>query len=119
VGVRLFPDADEEDQVVVIPDILVVCDNNKLRDGLAVLGPPDFIAEVLSKSTRKHDLEVKRDLYREAGVKEYWAVADTHVKVHILDSGKYAETFHPINTPAQIPVTVLPGVVIEFEGAPD
>ena len=37
-------------------------------------GVPDLMLEVLSPSNRDHDLENKRPLYREAGVKEIWLV---------------------------------------------
>ena len=45
LSVRL--NADEDDDAVVEPDILVVCDKSK-RDGKGVVGDPDFIVEVLS-----------------------------------------------------------------------
>ena len=57
----------------VIPDMFVVCDRSKVRaDG--VYGAPDLVVEVLSPSTRKHDRGVKKNLYQEYGVKEYWIV---------------------------------------------
>ena len=34
--------------------------------------PPDFILEIGSSSTARADLESKRDLYAELGVREYW-----------------------------------------------
>ena len=55
------------------PDILVVCDENKLsEDGCH--GAPDLIVEVASQSTKKRDYGIKLLKYRTAGVKEYWIV---------------------------------------------
>ena len=34
--------------------------------------PPDFVLEVGSKSTYRHDLGRKRDLYARLGIEEYW-----------------------------------------------
>ena len=64
----------EDKKNVVQPDFLVVCDSEKLEDGRHVIGAPDWIVEVLSPSTRKTDMVKKRDLYKAAGVREYWMV---------------------------------------------
>ena len=37
-------------------------------------GVPDLVVEILSPSTRGHDLLTKRSLYARAGVREYWLV---------------------------------------------
>jgi len=73
--VRLFPRRDDSDDNVVQPDVIVVCDENKLSDGKACVGAPDVVFEVLSDSTKVMDLRVKRELYKSAGVKEYWVIA--------------------------------------------
>ncbi|MCI5120715.1 MAG: Uma2 family endonuclease [Candidatus Electrothrix sp. AUS4] len=72
--VRL-PDKQEADDpeifTVVQPDISVICDRKKLDDRGCV-GPPDLIIEILSPSTAAKDLKVKRLLYEQHGVQEYW-----------------------------------------------
>ena len=57
---------------VVQPDVLVVCDPEKL-DGKRCNGAPDWIVEVLS-TNRSDDLIDKLGLYQKAGVREYWIV---------------------------------------------
>ena len=52
---------------------LFICDGKKII-GRCIYGAPDFVIEVLSKSTRKKDMTVKLNKYREAGVREYWMV---------------------------------------------
>lgn len=58
---------------VVQPDICVICDENKL-DKQGCNGAPDWIIEIISKSTAKKDAKTKYELYAENGVKEYWLV---------------------------------------------
>ncbi len=63
----------EDIYTVVQPDLCVVCDADKL-DSKGCLGAPDWIIEILSKSTAQKDTQTKFQLYQEAGVKEYWLV---------------------------------------------
>ena len=59
------------------PDVLFVS-NERLHifdnDGHGVTGAPDVVVEVLSESTRQHDLNVKRPVYARNGVREMLAV---------------------------------------------
>lgn len=71
-----FPDKslnDEDIYCVVQPDILAVCDKNKLDDRGCV-GAPDFIVEIISSSTAGRDTKEKFELYEKHRVKEYWIV---------------------------------------------
>ena len=74
----------------VVPDMMVVCDKNKIRpDGIH--GAPDLIVEVLSPSTRRRDTGYKKDLYERCGVREYWIVnpGSLSVDVYLLKDGKF------------------------------
>ena len=55
------------------PDIMIGCDKEKMT-GRGYEGTPDFIVEVVSKSTARNDYLVKLNRYMEFGVKEYWIV---------------------------------------------
>lgn len=93
-AVRLFErdgDHPEDVDTMVEPDVSVVCDPSKLDD-TGCKGAPDMVVEVLSPSTRRHDRLTKFNLYRRAGVLEYWIVdpADKSVQVFVLDDGHYA-----------------------------
>ncbi len=46
-------------------------------------GVPELIGEVLSPSNRRHDLEVKRPVYREAGVREIWLIDPQRQQVSV------------------------------------
>ncbi len=63
----------EEVSTVVQPDILVVCDPDKL-DEHGCCGAPDFIIEIVSPSTASKDNIKKTAIYQHHGVKEYWIV---------------------------------------------
>jgi len=81
---------DSFDDIVVEPDILVVCDKSKLN-GKSVKGAPDFIIEILSPTNTRHDTVTKFKQYQRAGVKEYWIVdpVSKSVQVNILENGRY------------------------------
>lgn len=65
---------------VVKPDGFVICNRDKVtNDG--IIGVPDLVVEVLSRSTQMIDLKVKKRIYCEAGVREYWIVDLEHEKV--------------------------------------
>jgi len=86
--VRLNPHAG--DDIVVQPDIIAVCDKSKF-DELSCVGAPDLVVEILSDVTARRDTTLKVQLYRKAGVREYWIVdADTKtIYIHNFESGSY------------------------------
>ncbi|MEN1969443.1 Uma2 family endonuclease [Lentibacillus sp. N15] len=72
----VFPFKDEKkgkDDVVVLPDISIVCDPSKLHNKRCY-GATDLVVEVLSPSTGRNDRLLKRNYYEKAGVKEYLIV---------------------------------------------
>ena len=80
LDVRLFGFATkfEEDPNVVQPDIVVICDLDKVK-GNKYEGIPTLVVEVLSPTTKGKDMAVKLQLYLKSGVSEYWIV-DTEGK---------------------------------------
>ncbi|MFH1096244.1 MAG: Uma2 family endonuclease [Candidatus Desantisbacteria bacterium] len=92
--VRL-PEADESDEeieTVVQPDIVVVCDENKLDDK-GCKGAPDIVVEILSPYTAKKDMLTKYHLYEKHKVKQYW-IFDPETKevvVFKLENDKYGK----------------------------
>lgn len=75
------------------PDLTVVKSDNTtiLNWQGAIRGVPDMVVEVLSKSTRRKDLTIKKEIYEKNGLKEYWIVdpAMKVVDVYILRDGKF------------------------------
>ena len=69
----------------VEPDILVLLPGNPAAPSARGLeGAPDLVVEVLSPSSRGHDLLTKRALYARAGVREYWLVDPDRRTVDVL-----------------------------------
>ena len=87
INVR-FSDTD-----MFIPDLSVVMKDREqiLAGRKKIIGAPDMVVEVLSKSTQKKDRTVKKDTYEAYGVREYWIVDpfSKSVSVYLLRDGKY------------------------------
>lgn len=58
---------------IVQPDLMVVCDKDKL-DGKRCNGAPDFIIEIVSPGNPSDDYITKLYYYKNYGVREYWIV---------------------------------------------
>lgn len=81
LDVTLFK--SEGDINVVQPDVMVLCDLDKIDEKGKYWGVPTLLVEVLSDSTRKRDLEKKLDLYKETGVREYWMVDPAKKEIYL------------------------------------
>ena len=93
--VRLFYREDETDSTVVQPDISIICDKEK-RGTEGCRGAPDFVAEILSPSNSVAEMERKLQVYREAGVREYWILDPERKSLHSIDfkNGEPAQRFY-------------------------
>jgi Uma2 family endonuclease len=74
---------DDEITTVVQPDIIVVCDKEKLTDIRSVDGAPDLVVEILSPGNTKTETKYKIELYEENGVQEFWMVYPEYKQVHV------------------------------------
>ena len=74
----------------VIPDVMIVCDRKHLKGG-SYSGVPKFIVETLSPATALRDKTVKKEIYQNAGVAEYWIISprERAVEIYYLEDGKY------------------------------
>ncbi len=108
---------EDEVDTVVQPDILVVCDPDKLRTK-GVWGAPDLTVEILSPSSSRKDLREKFDLYQRSGVKEYWVIepAGRWVQQYSMGAdGQYAPEVTLIEK-GVLTSTVLPDFTLEISG---
>ena len=73
------------------PDMSVVCNLDIVDWNGAVKGTPDLVVEVLSKSTMKKDIGLKKDAYAKYGVKEYWIISPwaKSIEVYHLVEDRY------------------------------
>ncbi|HEY7156974.1 MAG TPA: Uma2 family endonuclease [Gemmataceae bacterium] len=77
-------------------------------------GIPDLFLEVLSPSNRDDDLDIKRPLYREAGVKEIWFVDPDEQQI-ILDRRRGQRYITKTISTGRVESAVVPGFWIEAD----
>ena len=85
-------DLQLSDTDVVQPDILVVLSDNDIVTDTRIRGVPDLVIEILSPSNRSYDQQLKKQLYQQHGIPEYWIVdgAEKTVEQNILgEAGSY------------------------------
>ena len=115
--VRLPKSTEEDGQIdtVVQPDVFIVCDLQKF-DARGVRGAPDWLAEVLSPGTTRHDKRVKLPVYERAGVREVWLIdpIDRTLTLYRLKGGRYGRATS-LELKGQTPITAVPGVSIDWE----
>lgn len=73
-------DVKINDDAVVVPDIFVACDPEKF-DEQKYNGAPDWVIEIVSPSNASRDYADKLQLYRNAGVREYWIIDPMNEKI--------------------------------------
>ena len=112
-------EADNQIDTVVQPDVLIVCDLNKL-DGRGMRGAPDWLAEILSPTTASHDQIVKLPIYERAGVLEVWLIqpTDRTLTIYRLESGRYGRPT-VFELKGRIPISAIPGVSIDWDRLPE
>ena len=105
---------DCDDKTMVQPDVIIVCDRDKIINR-CIYGAPDFVIEVLSKSTRRKDMVIKLNKYMNAGVREYWMIDPAKKKVIVYD---FEHEEYPLiyGFDAKVPVQIWNGdCVIDFQ----
>ena len=89
---RVYAEADVylDEQNHYVPDLLIVCDRNKIK-ATHIEGAPDLVVEIISPSTGSRDYGVKKDIYEKFGVKEYWIIdpKSKSVLVYLLKDGRF------------------------------
>ena len=92
----------------VEPDIMVVCNKDKIHDD-GIHGAPDLVVEITSPSTKKKDSGVKLFKYRTEGMREYWIV-DPHKRMLIIYNFM-EEDWMPVMMPlkGEAPVAIYDG----------
>ena len=87
-------DTQQDDEItdIVQPDIVIVCDPDKL-DEQGCRGAPDWVIEVLSPRTASHDQIHKLALYEKHGVQEYWLAhpTDRIITIYRLEDDNYGK----------------------------
>ncbi len=111
-----YDDAEDEEIITVVqPDIVVVCDEEKLNDR-GCRGGPDIAIEIASPATGYKDRKVKRDLYERHGVKEYWIVdpEENTVMVFSLSKDGIYGKYELYGGDGQLKTPLLPGLEVDL-----
>lgn len=104
---------DCDDRTMVQPDVIIVCDRDKIIER-CVFGAPDFVIEVLSKSSSKRDSVIKLNKYMTAGVREYWLIDPKRQKVLVY---RFQKEEYPViyGFDSQVPVGIWDdGFAVDF-----
>jgi Uma2 family endonuclease len=111
--VRLDWREDGKDSTVVQPDLSIICDEEKLGEE-GCRGAPKIVIEISSPSSRSYDAVKKFNLYKDAGVAEYWLVDPEVGYIWLCDfQGEKAVTL-PFDTDDTLKSAALPGLEIKL-----
>ena len=105
---------DCDNRTMVQPDVMVVCDRDKITRP-RIYGAPDMIVEVLSPSSWYHDTVRKLRKYKNAGVREYWIVLPEEKKIMVYVFEKSSDpTIYTFED--KVPVAIWDGkCVVDFK----
>ena len=73
---------DKDNRTMVQPDVIVCC-HDEQDSGVRIFGAPDFLAEVVSPSSRQRDRFIKYLKYKNAGVREYWLIETERMEITV------------------------------------
>jgi Uma2 family endonuclease len=108
-------DVQLSDHDIVEPDLIVLKEPSSAEITKSrIMGPPELVIEILSPSTKQNDETLKRRLYEQSGVLEYWLV-DINERVVtqlVLEDGTYNES--PEKFSESIELAVLPEIEIDL-----
>jgi len=115
--IRLPKFGEEDDKVdtVVQPDIFIISDLRRV-DARGLCGAPDWLAEVLSPSTARHDRVTKLPAYERAGVREVWLIdpMDRMVSIYQLEGGRYGRPL-VLELKGRTQLTAVDGVIVDWD----
>ena len=106
---------DADDTTWVEPDVVVVCDLDKIS-GRGVEGAPDLVVEVTSPSNSGMDYVTKLARYRRAGVREYWIVdpQSRRTIVYRFKGTGVGLDVYPFSEP--VPSELFDGLAVTMDG---
>jgi Uma2 family endonuclease len=118
LDIRLFGFAVkfEEDPNVVQPDVVVICDEEKVNADGRYEGIPALVVEVLSRWTKGKDLAAKLNLYMKSGIREYWVVdlERKNVFQYIFSVERDLESLYTLSVEDTVKSAVFEGLEIKI-----
>lgn len=81
------------EDVVYKPEIVFIQNDRLPQMTEKIVGGPDLVVEVVSRGSRRMDMETKRNDYEKAGVKEYWLIDPERSAMifYRLEKGRFVE----------------------------
>ncbi|MCB0609007.1 MAG: Uma2 family endonuclease [Lewinellaceae bacterium] len=109
----------DEENAGIQPDLLFVSNERRhiIKENNGIVGVPDLIVEIISKGTMDKDRVLKKDLYEQFRVPEYW-IADPRncsIEVYRLEGDRYG-LFSFAAEEGMIKSAVLPGLEVDVAG---
>lgn len=96
----------------VIPDVVFVSEERSyMLEHKRLHDAPDWAIEVLSPGNAEYDLETKRELYQQQGVRLYWIVDPERREILVFEGDSEEPTIYRKN--AKVEVSLLPGLVFD------
>ncbi len=101
---------------VVQPDLSIICNPQKI-DNAGCLGTPDLVIEILSPGNSKKEMKIKKKLYEENAVKEYWIIDPYYETAHqfILNSDNTFDAPKIYASDDILPCALFEGLEINLE----
>ena len=97
------------------PDVIYLrTENLRLIKGSFVEGIPDLVVEILS-SDRNRDLVMKRDLYADAGIPEYWIVDPVNDVLTVLELSGNEYVERTLGRDDTLSTAAIPGFALSLE----
>ena len=101
---------------VVEPDLLYISnERSSIITEKNIQGAPDLVVEVLSRTTRRRDKTLKRDLYERFGVLEYWVI-DPRTRTAVIyrrEGSRFADPEElTVDAGDRLATPLLPGLEI-------
>jgi Uma2 family endonuclease len=96
------------------PDVVFLFQANAARQGNCYWNGADLVMEVVSEDEPTRDLVVKRKLYADAGIGEYWIVDPRRQAIDVLrlDNGSYV-THSAAGETGQVRSALLEGFIVD------
>lgn len=104
---------NDEPLTIVQPDLLIVCDKDKL-DGKRCNGAPDFVIEIVSPGNPADDYIRKLYYYKNYGVREYWIIDPQQKKVIVYYLSQTDFKMDTYTIWDNIKVNIFDGLYINF-----
>ena len=106
-------DLQLSDYDIVQPDLVVVLDDKmQIITPTKIKGVPQLVVEILSPSSDKNDRTLKKGLYEQSGVPEYWIVDPfEHIlEQWVLEGGSYVQREHD----DEVKLTIIDDVSVQL-----